>query len=61
MPVVLLIVMLAPLPRMVRALPAPKLWQTAIGAAAMGSLAAVVLAYPYFLPFVNSLAFGHPF
>lgn len=60
MPVVLLIVMLAPLPRMVRALPAPKLWQTAIGAAAMGSLAAVVLAYPYFLPFVNSLAFGHP-
>jgi hypothetical protein len=60
MPVVLLITMLAPLPRMVRALPSPRLWQTAIAAAAISSFVAVVLAYPYFMPFVNSLAFGHP-
>jgi 4-amino-4-deoxy-L-arabinose transferase-like glycosyltransferase len=60
MPVVLLITMLAPLPRMVRTLPAPRLWQTAIAAAAAGSFVGAVLAYPYFLPYVNGLAFGHP-
>ena len=60
MPIALLILMLAPLPRMVRALPGRRLWQTAIAAAAIGSFAAIALAYPYFLPFVNGLAFGHP-
>jgi len=60
MPIALLILMLAPLPRMVRALPGRRLWQTAIAAAAVSSFAAIALAYPYFLPFVNSLAFGHP-
>jgi amino acid transporter len=59
-PIALLILMLAPLPRMVRALPGRKLWQTAIVVAVASSFAAIALAYPYFLPFVNSLAFGHP-
>lgn len=60
MPVTLLILMLAPLPRMVGALPGRKLWQAAIAAAALSSFVAIALAYPYFMPFVNSLAFGHP-
>ena len=60
MPIILLILMLAPLPRMVRALPGRKLWQAAIAAAAVSSFAAIALAYPYLMPFVNSLAFGHP-
>jgi hypothetical protein len=60
MPITLLILMLAPLPRMVRALPGRTVWRTAVAAAAVSSLVAAGLAYPYFLPFVNSLAFGHP-
>jgi hypothetical protein len=60
MPVTLLILMLAPLPRMVGALPGRKVWQAAIAAAALSSFFAIALAYPYFMPFVNSLAFGHP-
>jgi len=45
---------------LVRALPGRKLWQAAIAAAAVSSFAAIALAYPYLMPFVNSLAFGHP-
>jgi hypothetical protein len=60
MPMVLLIAMLAPLPRMAGALAGRRLWQAAIAAAAIGSMVAVASVYPYFLPFVNSLAFGHP-
>jgi hypothetical protein len=60
MPVTLLILMLAPLPHLMNALPARRLWQAATAIAAAGSFAAVAMAYPYFLPFVNSLGFGHP-
>jgi hypothetical protein len=60
MPAALLILMLAPLPRTIGALPGRRLWQTAVAVAAIGSFAAIAMAYPYFLPFVNSLAFGHP-
>jgi len=60
MPVALLILMLAPLPRTIGALPGRRLWQTAVAIAAIGSFAAIAMAYPYFLPFVNSLSFGHP-
>ena len=60
MPITLLILMLAPLPRMIRALPGRMVWRTAMAAAAICSFVAVGMAYPYFLPFVNSLAFGHP-
>ena len=60
MPVTLLILMLAPLPRKAGALPGRKLWRAATAAAALSSFVAIALAYPYFMPFVNSLAFGHP-
>ena len=60
MPITLLILMLAPLPRLVGALPGRRLWQTAIVAAAVSSFVAIGMAYPYLLPFVNSLGFGHP-
>jgi hypothetical protein len=59
-PVVLLILMLAPLPRMIGALPGRRIWQTAVAVAAVSSFVAIAMAYPYFMPFVNSLAFGHP-
>jgi Dolichyl-phosphate-mannose-protein mannosyltransferase len=60
MPVALLILMLAPLPRMIGALPGRRLWQSAVAIAAVSSFVAVAMAYPYFLPFVNSLGFGRP-
>jgi len=60
MPVILMILMLAPLPRMIAALPGRRLWQTAVGIAAASSFWAVAMAYPYLMPFANSLTFGHP-
>ena len=45
---------------MIGALPGRRLWQTAVAVAALGSFAAIGMAYPYFLPFVNSLGVGHP-
>jgi Dolichyl-phosphate-mannose-protein mannosyltransferase len=60
MPIVLLILMLAPVPRMVSVLPGRRLWQAGIVAAAASSFVAIGLAYPYLMPFANSLAFGHP-
>jgi 4-amino-4-deoxy-L-arabinose transferase-like glycosyltransferase len=59
-PEVLLILMLAPLPRMIAALPAARVWQAATLALAVLSFIPVVRAHPYFLPYVNSLAFGRP-
>ena len=59
-PVALLILMLAPLPLMVSCFRGQKLWATAVVAAAVSSFVAVAMAYPYFMPFVNSLVFGHP-
>jgi hypothetical protein len=60
MPVALLILMLAPLPRTIQAFPGRRFWQTAVALAAVSSFVAIAMAYPYFLPFVNSLSFGHP-
>jgi hypothetical protein len=60
MPIILLILMLAPVPRMVSALPGRRLWQGAIVVAAASSFVVIGLAYPYFMPFVNSLASGRP-
>jgi hypothetical protein len=60
MPVTLLILMLAPLPRMIGALPGRNFWRMAVATAALGSFVAVAMAYPYYMPFVNSLEFGHP-
>ena len=59
-PIVLLILMLAPLPHLTQSLPRPAIWRTAIAAATAASFVAIVLAYPYFMPFVNSLSFGRP-
>jgi len=60
MPVVLTILMLAPLPRMIDALAGRRIWQAAAAVAAASSFVAIAMAYPYFMPFANSLAFGHP-
>jgi hypothetical protein len=60
MPIALLILMLAPVPRMVGALPGRRIWLTAVAAAAVSCFVPIALAYPYFLPYVNGLAFGHP-
>jgi len=59
-PIVLLILMLAPLPRMIGSLSKRRMLQAATTAAAVSGFVPVLLAYPYFMPFVNSLAFGHP-
>jgi hypothetical protein len=59
-PVTILILMLAPLPRLLGSLSGRRLWQTAVTVAALSSFATIAIAYPYFLPFVNSLSFGHP-
>lgn len=56
-PLVLLILLLAPLPRLVDLLKIP-LWVPAALAAA--SLVSVIRAYPYYIPFLNSLSFGRP-
>lgn len=60
MPITLLIVMLAPLPRLLNAMPGRRMWQLATAAAVIGSFVAIGMSYPYFMPFTNSLAFGHP-
>ncbi len=59
-PIALLILMLAPLPRMVSALPQRRLLQATTVVLAVSCAVPVLLAYPYFFPFVNSLALGHP-
>jgi hypothetical protein len=59
-PIVLLIVMLAPLPRMMAALPRARVWQTAAGVLVASCFISILVAYPYFMPFVSSLAFGRP-
>jgi dolichyl-phosphate-mannose-protein mannosyltransferase len=59
-PIALLILMLAPLPRMVSALPERSLLQATTVVLAVSCVVPVLLAYPYFFPFVNSLAYGHP-
>ena len=61
-PNVLLIFMLAPLPRLLArfATPAARVGQVLIAALAACSIFAAVHAYPYYFPFVNSLSLGHP-
>jgi hypothetical protein len=59
-PITLLILMLAPLPRMISALPQRLILQTVTVAVAVSCFVPILLAYPYFFPFVNSLAFGKP-
>jgi hypothetical protein len=60
LPIVLLILMLAPLPRMIDALPQRHMLQALTVALVFSCFLSILLAYPYFFPFVNSLAFGYP-
>ena len=60
LPVALLILMLAPLPRWIGLLPRRRIWQAATVALTVSCFVPVFAAYPYLLPFVNSLAFGRP-
>jgi hypothetical protein len=64
-PLVLLILLLAPLPRLLRRLrtPAPKLaWASGVLVVLLGAscLVAAVRAYPYFFPYINPLFSGRP-
>jgi 4-amino-4-deoxy-L-arabinose transferase-like glycosyltransferase len=64
-PLVLLILLLAPLPRMIERLrlstPKPGLLVGALaGALALNSLVAAARAYPYYFPYINALSFGRP-
>ena len=64
-PIVLLILLLAPLPRALEFLlkkgwPAARLGMVAYAGLALFSVVTVVRQYPHFFPFVNSLAFGRP-
>ena len=61
-PVALLILMLAPLPRLLTRMgtPAARAAKVLTAALAACSLFAAVRAYPFYIPFVNSLSLGHP-
>jgi hypothetical protein len=64
-PVALLILLLAPLPRMLVRLQAPHPWLARslgvlAGLLAMSCLATAARAYPHFFPYVNALALGRP-
>ena len=60
LPIALLILMLAPLPRMISALPHRRLWQAVTVVLVVSCFVPILLAYPNFFPFMNSLTFGHP-
>jgi Dolichyl-phosphate-mannose-protein mannosyltransferase len=64
-PVALIILMLAPLPEMLRRLEvkAPSVARVTMGFAFVLAASCVITAvrtYPFYFPFVNSLSFGHP-
>jgi hypothetical protein len=59
-PIVLLILMLAPVPRFLSIGTASRRWLPLIPVLAFSSLVSVLAAYPYFFPFTNGLAFGRP-
>jgi 4-amino-4-deoxy-L-arabinose transferase-like glycosyltransferase len=64
-PTALLILLLAPLPRLVSGLKANSPWVTRFVAAltavlAMSCLVTTTRAYPFFFPYVNALGLGHP-
>ena len=59
-PIALLILMLAPLPRMISTLPQRRLLHAITAVLVLSCLMPILAAYPYFFPFVNSFAAGHP-
>jgi hypothetical protein len=59
-PLVLIILMLALVPRILGKLPRPKLLQSAVGALALSCLFTSARAYPFYIPYVNSLGMGRP-
>jgi hypothetical protein len=64
-PITLMILMLAPLPRVLEELrqarwPAARIATALVVVLACASLVTVVRAYPYYFPFLNSLSFGRP-
>lgn len=60
MPEVLLILMLAPIPRIIAQLPGRRVWQAGAIALAASSFIPVARAYPHFFPYVNALGLGRP-
>jgi hypothetical protein len=60
MPEVLLILMLAPVPRILAQLPGRRVWQAAAVVLAASSFIAAARAYPHFIPYRNALGFGRP-
>ena len=59
-PIVLSILLLAPLRNLLELMPLRKLWQGAAAVCTVCSFSAILAAFPYFFPFVNSLSLGHP-
>jgi 4-amino-4-deoxy-L-arabinose transferase-like glycosyltransferase len=62
-PLVLLIMLLAPMPRMLGELQqrsARLAGATVVAALALSCLSTAVRAYPNYLPYINALSFGHP-
>jgi hypothetical protein len=64
-PIVLLILLLAPVPRALALLSesnwrAARIAKIAYGVLALASLTTMVRSYPYYFPYVNSLGFGRP-
>jgi hypothetical protein len=59
-PIALLILMLAPLPRMIAAVAHRRVWQAVTVALAVSCFVPMLMAYPYYFPFINSLSFGRP-
>ena len=59
-PIALLILMLAPLPRLIAAMPHRRIWQAVTVALAVSCFVPILMAYPSYFPFINSLSFGHP-
>ena len=60
MPIALLVLMLAPVPRAIAALPSRRLWQALTAVFAASGLVSILAAYPFLFPFVNALALGRP-
>jgi hypothetical protein len=59
-PHVLLILMLAPLPRMLGHLRRPRVFQALAAVLAISCLSTAARSYPWFMPYVNSLSLGRP-
>ena len=59
-PLACLIIMLAPVPRMIMALPRPRVSLAIVAVAAFDCILPVLLAFPYLFPFANGFSLGHP-